>query len=118
MAKVKPTIRYARYGASEFELLEPYHYESPRYKKSVYIPKGRRSDGATGAMNIYSAAWWVHDELCATAMWQDQSPCNALQAATVLRDILIHEGRWFRALYWAGATYWFGCKKPREHGWW
>ena len=38
-------------------------YYSKRYNKHVTVPKGYNSDGATGAIDIYSDAWWIHDKL-------------------------------------------------------
>ena len=109
--------RYEVVGKSLYRLLEDYEYVSPRYGKQVVCPAGMESDGATGAFDIYSAAWWVHDNLCETAEWSDGTPVNAFQAATVLGDILVSEGRVWRGIYWWWATYLLGCKKPRENGW-
>jgi len=93
-------------------------YKSPRYGKTITVPKGRKSDGATWATDIDSDSWWVHDELCLQGKWDDGSPVFALQAARVISDILWSEERWFRAVYWAIGTLLLGCAKAKENGWW
>jgi hypothetical protein len=98
-----------------YRLLTPIYYVS-RYGKKVSIPTGRRSDGATGAWDIISEAWWVHDELCNTGKFDDGTPCTNLQASTILSDILKKEGRWFRARTWFITTLAFGGGKARENG--
>lgn len=105
------TIRYHKRTDGLYELEEEYRYVSPRYGKSVYIPKGQVRDGATGAKDVEGAAWWVHDQLCADTVWEDGTPCTPWQAATVLGDILRSEGYWFRGRTWPIATYLFGCKR-------
>ncbi len=88
-------------------------YYSPRYNKFVTVPEGYPSDGATGAMDIASDSWWVHDKLCDTGLFDDGTPCTNFQASTILCDILREEGRWLRAYYWWPATYLFGGGKCR-----
>ena len=92
------TIRYHKRTDGLYELEEEYRYVSPRYGKSVYIPKGQVRDGATGAKDVEGAAWWVHDQLCADTVWEDGTPCTPWQAATVLGDILRSEGYWLIAM--------------------
>jgi hypothetical protein len=89
-------------------------YYSKRYDKYVNVPKGYKSDGATGAIDIDSDGWWVHDKLCDTGIFDDGSRCSNKQASTVLSDILRSEGRWCRAIYWWPMTYLFGGGKCRE----
>lgn len=89
-------------------------YLSPRYNKKVIVPEGFESDGATGAIDIYSDSWWIHDKLCNTGTWEDGSPCTNWQASTVLSDILREEGHTLRAIYWWPATWFFGGGKCRE----
>ena len=91
-------------------------YYSKRYQKNVTVIEGYRSDGATYAADIWSNSWWVHDKLCDTGTFDDDTPCNNLQASTILHDILISEGRWFRARTWWIATYLFGGGKARKNG--
>lgn len=92
-------------------------YTSPRYGKTVTVPKGYRSDGATGpAIDIWSDAWWVHDVLCDRGTWDDGTPCTNWQASAVLADILADEGRWARAIYWRWSTWLFGGGKARANG--
>ncbi len=75
-------------------------YYSKRYNKFITVPFNYPSDGATGAIDIDSDSWWVHDKLCDTGKFDDGTPCTNFQASTVLSDILRSEGRWCRAIYW------------------
>ena len=92
------------------------YYTSPRFNKTVTVLKGYKSDGATGAMDIWSESWWVHDVLCARGTWDDGTPVTNWQASQVLQDILKQEGRWFRSKYWFWATWLFGGGKARDNG--
>ena len=83
-------------------------------KKYVVIKQGQVRDGASGAWDIVSLSWWVHDQLCADGAWADGSDVTPWQAACVLGDILREEGRWFRATTWKYATLLFGCKRSHE----
>jgi len=96
-----------------FILDEPLKYFSPRYGKTISVPVGYTSDGATGAMDIISASWWVHDRMCDGSGWDDGTQPTRWEASQVLHDILKAEGYWMRAEYWRLATYWFGGKKLR-----
>ena len=93
-------------------------YTSPRYGKKITVPAGFQSDGATGAIDIWSDSWWVHDKICDDPHWDDGAPITAWQAATVLHDILEKEGHWARAWYWRLSTFLLGCKAARRNGWW
>ena len=93
------------------------YYYSERYGRSVSVPKGYKSDGATGAIDIYTESWWCHDKLCDTGMWDDGTICTNWQASTVLSDILKKEGRWLRAQYWFTFTWLFGGGKCRKNMW-
>ena len=93
-----------------------YAYTSSRYGKTVTVPIGYESDGATRAMDIASAGWWGHDVLCSEGKWDDGTPVTNWQASSVLADILASEGRWFRARYWWLFTWLFGGGKARENG--
>ncbi len=84
--------------------------------KSVTVPAGYPSDGATGARDIDSDGWWVHDKLCDTGKFDDGSACTNLQASMILYDILKSEGRWFRARSWLVTTWLFGGGKARDNG--
>ena len=91
-------------------------YYSVRYDKFITVPEGYPSDGATGAIDIYSNGWWVHDVLCDRGTFDDGTECNNLQASAILSDILKSEGRWFRARTWFITTWLFGGGKARENG--
>ncbi len=107
-------------------------YYSKRYKKTLTVPCGFWSDGATGAKDIKgphpvrvgpdvfykSRAWLVHDKLCNLGKWNDGSLCTNWQASMVLHDILAKEGRWFRARSWFVGTWLFGGGKARDNSMW
>ncbi len=109
ISKLLPDVSYKIVHVNEkdvvYVLLAPLKYFSPRYKKWVSVPAGYESDGASGpAQDISSVSWWIHDMLCDRELWADGSPCTGLQRSTVLHDILLEEGRWFRARTWWAAT--------------
>jgi len=83
-------------------------YHSLRHGKSKTVPWLYESDGATGASDIWSRAWWVHDILIESRKWDDGTTCSNRQASWVIYDILKHEGRWFRARTWFVATLVYG----------
>ena len=95
-------------------------YWSSRYHKSVTVPVGFHSDGATGAIDIpKSKSWWVHDVLCETCVSDDGTPCTNWQASRVLSDILEAEGHTLRSYGWLWSTFLFGGTKIKErNGWW
>jgi hypothetical protein len=95
---------------------EAFRYRVRRYVKTVTVPLGYPSDGATGARDISSMAWWVHDVLCDTGKWDDGTPCTNIQASMVLYDILESEGRWFRKYTWSVATFLLGGGEARKNG--
>lgn len=101
-----------------YYLVDSFSYFSVRYVKSVYLPAGYKSDGATGAVDISSIAWWVHDYLCDYGKFSDGSKCSNWQASSILHDILLSEGRWFRAHTWRWATFLFGGGEARKNGLW
>jgi len=91
-----------------YKLHEKIVYHSPRYQKTCTVPSGYVSDGASGpATDIVSEGWWVHDWLCEKKRWDDGSHVSPWQSSAVLHDILLREGRWFRARSWFLATFIF-----------
>jgi hypothetical protein len=102
----------------EYILPKTIKYYSPRYKKWITVPEGYASDGATGAIDIYSRSWWIHDKLCDTGKFDDGTPCTNWQASKVLSDVLAEEGHWLRAQYWFTFTWLFGGGEARENGMW
>ncbi len=89
-------------------------YYSPRYNRSITVPEGFYSDGATWAPDIDSDAWWFHDVLCRYGKWDDGTACSRWQASTVLYDIMRRDGfRWLAPWWWA-ATYLFGGGATRD----
>lgn len=101
-----------------YELKRKIYYFSPRYNRAISAEAGERFDGATGAIDINSNSWIIHDVLCRDGCFYDGTPCNNLQASLVLRDILEDEGRWFRKNTWFLATWLFGGGKARDNGLW
>ena len=88
-------------------------YYSKRYKKTITVPLGRRSDGATGARDIPSLSWWVHDEICFRCEWDDGDKISRWQGSSVLFDILWSEKQFVEAISWRWATFFAGCKRCR-----
>ena len=89
-----------------------------RYGKTVTVPAGYVSDGATGPgiPDLTSRAWYVHDRLCDTGEFDDGTPVTNWQCSTILHDILKEEGRWFRAKSWGVFTWLFGGGEARANG--
>lgn len=115
-------LEYKRIQETEdgkkFILLTPIFYYCERYDKNITVPYGYLSDGATGAMDIYSRGWWIHDKITDTGMFDDGTKLNNWQASRILSDVLRSEGRHFRAIYWLWATYLIGGKEARKNGLW
>ncbi len=105
-------------GEEVYMLTAPLSYFSRRYGKTIKCTIGFKSDGATGAKDITSISWWIHDKLCDTGRFADGTRCNNWQASRILRDILKSEGRWARAIYWTVMTWSFGGGEARENGMW
>jgi len=101
---------------SKYQLCHHLGYYSRRYHRDVEVLDGMLSDGATGARDVKSAAWWIHDKLCATGTWADGAPITNWQASMVLADILYADGFKVRAFTWFVTTYLFGCKAARKNG--
>ncbi len=93
-----------------------YTYYSPRYNRSITVPVDFYSDGATGARDIDTDAWIVHDHICRYAVWDDGTPIDNWTASTVLGDILWVDGYKVRAVTWWWATYVFGGGAARKNG--
>jgi hypothetical protein len=97
--------KYHKGGSKGWILDEDVEYYSTRYGHWVKLEKGYESDGATGAFDIKSSAWLIHDKLCEDMAWFDGTPCTRWQGSMVCSDILESEGRWFRKESWKYATY-------------
>jgi len=107
----------------KYQLIDKIDYYSKRYNKYINVPKGYKSDGATGAIDIEdSISWWVHDKLCDTGMFSDNTRCTNWQASVILSDILRSEWginkplRILRAYAWLPATFLFGGGEARKNG--
>ncbi len=100
MKRIEYTVIDERYICSK-----EFTYYSKRYDKNVIVKRGYDSDGATGAKDIRSNSWWVHDVLSEYNQFSDGSHCSILQSSWVLHDILKEEGRYIRAKTWLVATF-------------
>ena len=105
-----------RDGKSRYVTTVEIWYKSKRYNKWIVLEKYFDSDGATGAYDINSFGWLMHDKLCNTGKFNDASTCSNWQASKVLRDILDEESRWVRKHTWFWATWLFGGGKARKNG--
>lgn len=104
-------------GCYKYILLEKIRHYSVRYDKYITVPAMYRSDGATGALDINSCAWWIHDRICDHPFWDDGTPIPAWTAAMVLSDELFLDNYKIRSIGWFWATFFFGCHKARSNGW-
>ena len=108
----------------KYRLKTPRRYYSKRYDKWVNLELNMLSDGATGAMDIHSWSWWIHDKLCDTGKFEDGTECTNLQASRVIFDVLLSEWsikkpfRGIRAILWRPATFLFGGGEARKNGMW
>ncbi len=108
-------IKYKVVGDG-YEVTERYKYYSKRYNRYLTIPLGFYSDGATGAKDVDSNGWIIHDLICRYGVWDDGTKIDNWTASTVLADILWEDGFHFRALSWWFATYLFGGGAARDNG--
>jgi len=100
----------------KYVTLDRFEYFSRRYGKMISALPGEKFDGATGAIDIDSESWVIHDVLCRDGVFDDGTPCNNWQASMILGDVLADEGRWFRRLTWPVATWLGGGGKARDNG--
>jgi hypothetical protein len=114
--KVISSIDQSLLDGGKYRLDKEIVYFSPRYQKTITVPCGRISDGATGAMDITSRGWWIHDELCIKGCWDDGSKLSNWQCSQVLQDVLKSEGRYWQSKRWFWATWVFGGGAARDNG--
>jgi hypothetical protein len=114
--RVVSTIDFSILDNGRYRLNESIVYHSIRYNKTVTVPAGFISDGATGAMDIASRAWFVHDQLCVSGEFDDGTKVSNWQCSQVLQDVLKEEGRYWQSKRWFWATWLFGGGKARENG--
>lgn len=99
-----PTVEF-EFRDGNYILTERLYYHSARYNRTVILPVGYPSDGASGpAEDVVSSGWWVHDWFCDGRPWLDGTYTTGWQRSMILHDILIIEGRWCRARTWFCAT--------------
>ena len=108
-------IKYKKVGDG-YEVTEEFVYYSPRYNRSITIKERFYSDGATGASDVDSDGWIIHDHICRYATWDDGARIDNWTASTVLGDILWRDGYKFRSVTWWFATYFFGGGMARTNG--
>lgn len=115
---MKPIAIDCTYDGKRYKLNKAIQYQSPRYHKTITLPDGMTSDGASGpATDIWSLAWWVHDRIWTIWQWDDGTAITLWQSSLILGDILRSEGRWFRGRTWPLATYFAGlfrANRPKD----
>lgn len=92
-----------------YRMIKDYDYFSKRYQKHVIARKGDIFDGATGAVDINSYGWIIHDVLKRDKKFEDSTVCSNWKASNILSDILKSEGRWFRSRSWFLTTLVWGA---------
>jgi len=103
----------------KYKALNAVRYRSPRFNQYVTVPKGYKSDGATGAVDLETDAWGFHDVLCDRGTWDDGAELSNFTASIVLFDVLRRDGISLRrSLGWLFMTLWKGGGKCRENGLW
>jgi len=85
-----------------------YKYYSKRYNKWIVAHVGMPTDGATGALDINSFSWLIHDKLKVRKTFEDGTKCSNWKASCVIYDILKRDGFWFRARSWYLSTLMWG----------
>lgn len=101
-------------------------YESLRYGKTITVPKGYRSDGATYALDFCPKSWYVHDWMCGNYLGEGPKPVGGQfddgtkitnwQCSRIFADILREEGYNLLPLTRFWATWLFGGGKARDNG--
>ncbi len=114
--RVVSTIDFSILDNGNYLLNTAIVYHSKRYNKTIVCPVGMESDGATGAFDIASRAWWIHDRACSDGCFSDGTPMSNWQCSTLLYDVLKEEGRTFQSGYWRISTWLFGGGKARKNG--
>jgi len=79
---------------------EEFTYYSKRYNKRITVLFDEKSDGASGAFDIDSDSWWVHDTAKKYQVWDDGSKITNWQASFVIYDLLLKEDYYIRARTW------------------
>lgn len=126
--KVVSSIEFSILDNGKYRLDKAISYYSARYQKHVTVPAGYISDGATGAMDIASRAWWVHDMLCQFGKWDCGTLLSNWQCSQVLQDIMVEESpqkgweryrpssRYWQSKRWFWATWLLGGGEARKNG--
>ncbi len=109
-------IQYTGSHKIGYTVTEEYTYYAKRYNRRLTIPKGFKSDGATGVPDIDTDGWLIHDWICDVGLWDDGTKIDNWTASTVFGDILWRDGfKIYSVLWWIG-TFAFGGGKARENG--
>ena len=115
-----------KWGRIYWQLFRPYWFYWKRYDIWVYCKAGRY-DGATAALDLKPEPnnpphWLPHDAVCADPYaYKDNSfestriPITPQMAAELIYDVLLMNGHNWSAPVRKKATFWFGCKKTRQH---
>ena len=104
------------------------HYYSKRYRKYITVPKGYKSDGATGVLDVCPKSWYVHDWMCGNYLGEGPKPIggqfddgtkiNNWQCSHIFADILREEGYIILPYTRFWGTWFLGGGKCRENGLW
>ena len=98
--KKRYVLNFEVVAPHKYRLLEQIEYFSERYEKWVVVEVGFVSDGATGAADLTTRAWWLHDKVCVTKKFADGSRCNRWQGSMILSDTLWEDGYRPQAILW------------------
>ena len=100
-----------RKGKTWYILLEVIKWHDKKLNKYITVPKYYISDGASGAIDIKSKGWWVHDWLCEENGFDDGTECSNWHASRILSGILFKEKRPLRSFYWRVSTFLLGGER-------
>lgn len=101
-------------GKTWYHLDQGFTWADKKTGKKITVPAGFVSDGASGAIDIRSKAWWVHDWICERNGFNDGSECSNWDASRILSNILWSEKRFFRSSYWRWSTFFLGGKDLKK----
>ena len=82
------------------------------------MPQGRKSDGATYALDLDPEAFFTHDEFCRFPFWDEGTPISNWGASREYKKILERNGHKIRGPIRFYATFLFGGSRIKKvNGW-
>ncbi len=103
-------------------------YYSKRYKKTITVPEGYKSNGADYVLDVCPKSWYVHDWLCGSwlgtgpkpvgGQFDDGTSMNNWQCSHIFADILKEEGFFILSYTRFWGTWLGGGGKARDNGMW